>query len=1073
MRLASRLFLSGVASLALANSAPEFAPPPAWVKPIAFVAAPVEGDAPLRMLLSDEQIDFHRGSSARYVHVAALVQTAAGLNVGNIAYSWRPDVDTITIHALRIHRGNKQIDVLADQKFTVLRRETNLDAATLDGRLTAALQVDGLEVGDILEFEQTTVSRDPTLGNHVEAMAAGWNQTAVDHAHSRVRWATDVPLRVQSSAGLPPVRIIADASGKSVDLDSRNIKPLVLPKGAPLRFQLGRILETTDYANWSDVGALMAPLYVKASQIDPKGPLAAKVASIRAANADPLARASAALILVQKNIRYVALQMGVGGYVPAQADATWASRFGDCKAKTAMLLGMLHDLGIEAVPVAVSVQAGDVIEGRLPMLGLFDHVLVRATIAGKEYWLDGTRSNDRDLYRLAVPNFRWGVALVPNGSGLVSITPGAPTEPDIDYRLAIDARGGVFAPAKTHAEVDFRGDAGEGLRLSIAALPEATRDSSLRDYFRDLYNFVELSGVSAHYDQATGVERLSMDGIAKLDWKDEFLRIPGSSVGYKADFNRPPGTLADAPFAVAFPSYGRAITTVQIPAGVTLWAGKIGPDLDETLAGVHYRRAASINGNVLTLTKVEQAVASEIPAGAARAAQARLRAINDEDVYLSSKGYKATEVDMETLGATVPASGSAYFERGLQFVHNKRWAEAIADFTKAMEANPKDVWPVANRAIAYYWSQDLPHAEADFAAAEKIDPENAVLWRGRGMLAGSKGDFKGAIVAFGRSLTREPGSSFALRERAAAYFYEKDFTHALADADAVARAEPKNGEIYLLRANIYKQMNKPDQAMAQADELMKALPDDPMAASAAARIYGSYRRTDHALALLAGPIARNPSDFLYINRYYVRDAKDVAGRRGDLDAALNLNPKNWDALFARSELEVEQGDYESAIADYSRVYAANPKNIAALRMRGVARWRAGDRAGATRDLAEAKAKSTTAFEYNSLCWALATHDVALDDALASCEKAVALAPGIAGILDSRGLAKLKLGRIDAAIADYDAVIKLIPNLASSLFGRSIALSRKGEREKAAADRRAAITANPDVVAEFARYGLTS
>src|SRR5207245_7674926 len=44
----------------------------------------------------------------------------------------------------------------------------------------------------------------------------------------------------------------------------------------------------------------------------------------------------------------------LGGLVPASAETTWSRRFGDCKAKTALLLAILHEFGIEAEPVARS-----------------------------------------------------------------------------------------------------------------------------------------------------------------------------------------------------------------------------------------------------------------------------------------------------------------------------------------------------------------------------------------------------------------------------------------------------------------------------------------------------------------------------------------------------------------------------------------------------------------------------------------------------------------------------------------------------------------------------------------------
>ncbi|MFK5121493.1 DUF3857 domain-containing protein, partial [Klebsiella pneumoniae] len=56
------------------------------------------------------------------------------------------------------------IDVLASTSFDILRRENQLEAAMLDGVLTAVLRVPDLRVGDELEVDLTVPDSDPTLG---------------------------------------------------------------------------------------------------------------------------------------------------------------------------------------------------------------------------------------------------------------------------------------------------------------------------------------------------------------------------------------------------------------------------------------------------------------------------------------------------------------------------------------------------------------------------------------------------------------------------------------------------------------------------------------------------------------------------------------------------------------------------------------------------------------------------------------------------------------------------------------------------------------------------------------------
>ena len=1072
MRWAIVLAALGATS-ASANSTPDFGPPPAWVKRVPLPPVPAASDSPLRILLVDEQVDLSRGTVARFAESALVVQTAAGLSAGNVAIGWRPDVDTLTIHALTLRRGAKTIDVLATQKFTVIRRETNLENAMLDGRLTATLQIEGVEVGDVVNLAMTLVTRDPVVAGHVENAMAQWNGMGIDHAHSRLHWAKDVPLRVQQASGLPIAKPVADATGHSIELTVDNIKPIIPPKAAPARFGLGRLLEATDYASWASLAALMAPLYEQAEQIDPTGPFAAQIEVIRAASNDPKVRAGAALSLVEDKVRYLALEIGAGGLVPAKADASWANKLGDCKAKTVLLLAALHRLGIAAVPVLMSSKHGDGLDAHLPMAAWFDHVLVRATIAGQDYWLDGTRTGDHALAALEVPNFYWGLPLLARGSQLVALRPTPRAAPDTEFAFNLDMSGGIYAPAPVHADVVFRGDAAQVAKAGLAAVPEASRDAVMTEYWKQLYNFVTPGKVSGAYDPATGIERLTMDGTAELKWKDGYWRIPGSSLAYEADFSRLAGANADAPFATNYPAFERATATVKLPPHVSLWAGEVGHDVDQTLAGVAYHRDASVKDGVAHLTKSERVMVPEVSAASARADQVRLRRINDEDVHLDEDDdYVASDADLVGLAKLMPDSSDSYFERGMLYFHRQHWKEAIADLNEAQRLDPKDAETFANRAVVHLYLDQKALGEADIAAATAIEPGNAVALRARGLLAVMRHDDKAALAAFGASLVSDPGNQFALNTRSEIENRLGQSDAALADLAKIVSANPGNVDARLARANILVSQGKEALAMGEADALRAESPNDEYAVSAAAKIY-AHSDPKRGMEILNSAIAKKPQTLLYLNRYAVRERSDLAGRRGDIDAAMKLDPTDLDTRSLRASFLFDTGDYAGAIAMNSAILAQEPNDAEVLARRSAAYARSGDRLRAQHDLDAAVAVSGLGpHERNSLCWTLATENIALDVALAQCSLAVAEAPANASYIDSRGLVNLRLGRLDAAMADYDTALKLAPKQAASLFGRALVWTRKGDTARAAADKAAAIAIAPRVAEAFKDYGLT-
>lgn len=150
---------------------PSVAPPPAWVLPAPVPAPPpgTEGVA-ATVLLADQQTRMTDAGDARFVETAVRIGSSQGLQAGALALAWDPALDTLIIHRYRIVRDGKSIDLLGDgSKLTVVRREINLERATLDGELTATLQPEDVRVGDIIDIAYTQTRRDPALNGRSQS----------------------------------------------------------------------------------------------------------------------------------------------------------------------------------------------------------------------------------------------------------------------------------------------------------------------------------------------------------------------------------------------------------------------------------------------------------------------------------------------------------------------------------------------------------------------------------------------------------------------------------------------------------------------------------------------------------------------------------------------------------------------------------------------------------------------------------------------------------------------------------------------------------------------------------------
>jgi len=88
----------------------------------------------------------------------------------------------------------------------------------------------------------------------------------------------------------------------------------------------------------------------------------------------PEARLRAIARFVQKEIRYVAVEIGIGRFQPRPVGRTLANKYGDCKDKAALLRGMLARSGILSESVIASL--GEKINPEFPSPFQFNHVIV-------------------------------------------------------------------------------------------------------------------------------------------------------------------------------------------------------------------------------------------------------------------------------------------------------------------------------------------------------------------------------------------------------------------------------------------------------------------------------------------------------------------------------------------------------------------------------------------------------------------------------------------------------------------------------------------------------------------------
>jgi tetratricopeptide (TPR) repeat protein len=116
---------------------------------------------------------------------------------------------------------------------------------------------------------------------------------------------------------------------------------------------------------------------------------------------------------------------------------------------------------------------------------------------------------------------------------------------------------------------------------------------------------------------------------------------------------------------------------------------------------------------------------------------------------------------------------------------------AIADFTRAVELNPKDDAPYYNRAQAKRLKKDAAGAIADYTRAIELGSTNPAAYNNRGNARAENNDRDGAIADYTHAIELKPDYARAYYNRAVAKKEKGDATGAAADFKRAQELDPQ------------------------------------------------------------------------------------------------------------------------------------------------------------------------------------------------------------------------------------------------------------------------------------------
>lgn len=887
-----------VATSANAGDEILYAPAPDWVAPAELPAKTEKPGAPLRVF--DQQVRLEDGVVRFYQDTAVALDSPQALTaIGTLSAQWLPDKGDLTIHRAELIRDGRTIDLLGGAaSFQILRRETGLEARLLDGILTATMPVSGAQVGDVLRMSYSITRTEQALGKRMQWIGVAIPEPApIASARIVASWPEDSEVRhtMLSQGDQGSLKTVDGYRVLTVDMPIP--KPPEMPEDAPSRYRIPALVQIGDFADWQSLSASMAPFFEPVATVDAPG-LAEEIARIEKASADPVVRAALATQFVQDEISYLMNGLEGGNYIPQTPAETWVNRYGDCKAKSLLLLTMLTQLGIEARTMLVNSEFGDALPNFQPMAAAFDHMIVHARIDGRDYWLDGTSSGSRLANLHDAPRFYHGLPLTEAGSDLVEIPAGPAAEPLASVRLTVDQRAGIAVPALYDYEVVYRGTAAAAWKAIGGLKGTEQFDDAVDGAVQSVLGGVQIIDRSASFNDESGEATVRAHGLMTTPFRTE--NATTTFEGFKAaeqfgfDNNRARSAWRDIPVSVTSPYYRTSDVEVLLPSEASPFRMTGSDALDLSIGGNTLRTQAAIEGDRYRYFETVRSHVWEIPA------------------------------------SDLP--------------------KARRDVLEMRRALPQLEAPNDARRMWDYRGKDRvalkPVEDAYAAMIADADDDDNMAYGNRARFRLMTGDFEGAVADFGRAIEIEASEElFAGRSEAQAG--AGDLDAALADALS-AQALGNDGSTHEWRITLLGLLGRGEEALEVADDYALIAEDIADAERVRAEALGWAGRADEGHDVLAVLVEEQPEDATLLNslcwhgaRWTEVDDSLIAICTRAVETAENPAA----ARDSRALALFRAGRNPEALADLDAVLATAPDQQESRYLRGIVRLAEGDSRG--------------------------------------------------------------------------------------------------------------------------------
>jgi uncharacterized protein DUF3857/transglutaminase superfamily protein len=352
---------------------------PAWMHALAKVSLPAYDEKTDAVLLYSEDVlnVQANGKIKRLERRAYKILRPDGRRFGTVRADFDSETKINSIHGWCIPAQGKDYEI-KDKEAVETALFGVQDGELMTDLKTKLLTIPAAEPGNIVGYEvdqevRPYVMQDvwafqeqsvPVREAHYSLqLPGGWDYKSIWLNYAEVsptpsgsgqwQWAVSDLKAIKPENDMPPWQGVA----------GQMIVSLVPPGGGPNK----------GFTSWSDMGHWESGLSQGRREASPE--IKQKVAELTGKYTSQLAKMRSLAQFVQKDIRYVAIQLGIGGWQPHPAPEIFRHHYGDCKDKATLMSAMLKEIGIESYYFSVNTTRG-AITPDTPAIRWFNHEIL-------------------------------------------------------------------------------------------------------------------------------------------------------------------------------------------------------------------------------------------------------------------------------------------------------------------------------------------------------------------------------------------------------------------------------------------------------------------------------------------------------------------------------------------------------------------------------------------------------------------------------------------------------------------------------------------------------------------------